>query len=96
MGHDSVFIVSTIPKAGFKARFDMPVLKEREVISSIAVPVVSEPVPAVVGIAMSGRKAWLIGSPFPTGAFMKSNRSASLYTVKLKTVGIRQVRGRDN
>lgn len=44
-----VFKVSTIPNTGFIARFAIPVLKDIEVISSIAVPVVSEPVPAVVG-----------------------------------------------
>ena len=41
--------VSTIPRVGFKARLAMPVLKDLEVMSRIAVPVVSEPVPAVVG-----------------------------------------------
>jgi hypothetical protein len=38
-----------MPKTGFNARWAMPVLKERDVMSTIAVPVVSEPVPAVVG-----------------------------------------------
>ena len=45
----SVFSVSTIPRTGFNARLDIPVLKFLEVISKIAAPVVSEPVPAVVG-----------------------------------------------
>ena len=44
-----VLRVSTIPNTGFIARLAMPVLKDIEVISRIAVPVVSEPVPAVVG-----------------------------------------------
>jgi hypothetical protein len=44
-----VLNVSTIPNVGFKARLAMPVLKDLLVISRIAVPVVSEPVPAVVG-----------------------------------------------
>ena len=45
-----------MPSIGFIARLAMPVLKFWEVISRIAVPVVSEPVPAVVGTAndMSG------------------------------------------
>lgn len=43
----------------------------------MAVPVVSEPVPAVVGTAMSGRSDFLIGRPLPTGAFTKSSKSAS-------------------
>jgi hypothetical protein len=38
-----------MPRVGFIARFAMPVLNDREVMSRIAVPVVSEPVPAVVG-----------------------------------------------
>ena len=38
-----------MPRVGFIARLAMPVLKDREVISRIAVPVVSDPVPAVVG-----------------------------------------------
>ena len=62
----------------------MPVLKEREVISKIAVPVVSEPVPAVVGIAIRGNKVLVMGSPLPTGALMKSIKSASLYTENLE------------
>jgi len=49
VGHVSVFSVSTIPRIGFIARFAIPVLKFLEVISNIAVPVVSDPVPAVVG-----------------------------------------------
>lgn len=72
----------------------------------MAVPVVSEPVPAVVGtlprrqprkegrggeredvLAMSGRRVCVIGSPFPTGAFMKSYRSASGYTENLLDKG---------
>lgn len=43
--------VSTIPSVGFIARLAMPVLKDIEGISRMAVPVVSEPVPAVVGTA---------------------------------------------
>ena len=38
-----------MPSVGFSAREAMPVLKDFEVMSKIAVPVVSEPVPAVVG-----------------------------------------------
>jgi hypothetical protein len=49
VGQDSVLKVSTIPSVGFNARLAMPVLKDLEVMSRIAVPVVSEPVPAVVG-----------------------------------------------
>lgn len=76
-----------MPRTGFKALLAMPVLKAREVMSKIAVPVVSDPVPAVVGTAMSGLKVFLMGSPLPIGALMKSMRSASLYTVNLAVVG---------
>jgi len=70
-------IFTTIPRTGFMARFAIPVLKERDVISRIAVPVVSEPVPAVVGIAIRGLRVWDMGKPFPMGALTKSRRSAS-------------------
>jgi hypothetical protein len=72
-----------MPKTGFMARFAIPVLKEREVMSRIAVPVVSEPVPAVVGTAMRGLRFWEMGNPFPIGALTKSMRSASRYTENL-------------
>ena len=39
-------------------------------------PVVSDPVPAVVGIAINGDKGFLMGSPFPNGALTKSRKSA--------------------
>jgi hypothetical protein len=48
-GHVFVLWVSTIPSVGLRARLAMPVLKDLLVISRIAVPVVSDPVPAVVG-----------------------------------------------
>ena len=69
---------TTIPRTGFKARLAIPVLKAREVMSKIAVPVVSEPVPAVVGIAIRGRSFSVMGNPLPMGALMKSIRSESL------------------
>lgn len=49
VGQLSVFAVSTTPKTGLRARFAIPVLNAREVTSKMAAPVVSEPVPAVVG-----------------------------------------------
>lgn len=42
----------------------------------MAVPVVSDPVPAVVGIAIRGSSFLSIGRPFPSGAFTKSRKSA--------------------
>ena len=38
-----------MPNTGFNARFAIPVLNDLDVMSRIAVPVVSAPVPAVVG-----------------------------------------------
>lgn len=38
-----------MPSRGFNARFAIPVLNDLDVMSTIAAPVVSEPVPAVVG-----------------------------------------------
>ena len=49
VGHVSVFRVSTIPRTGLSSRLAIAVLKFLEVISKTAAPVVSEPVPAVVG-----------------------------------------------
>lgn len=49
VGHVSVFLVSTIPRVGLRARDAIPVLNDFDVISRMAVPVVSDPVPAVVG-----------------------------------------------
>ena len=72
-----------MPRTGFIARLAIPVLNERDVISRMAVPVVSDPVPAVVGTAIKGRRVCDIGKPFPMGALMKSIKSASLYTEKL-------------
>lgn len=76
-------INTTIPRTGFIARLEIPVLKDREVMSRMAVPVVSEPVPAVVGIAIRGDKVLVTGRPFPMGALIKSMRSESLYTANL-------------
>ena len=52
-----MFAVSTMPKVGFMARLAIPVLNDRDVISKIAVPVVSDPVPAVVGTGLNGSVA---------------------------------------
>lgn len=47
--HVRVLKKSTMPKVGLRARLAIPVLKDFDVTSRIAAPVVSEPVPAVVG-----------------------------------------------
>lgn len=71
-----VFRGSHIPRVGLRLRCAMPVLARLETRSKIAVPVVSDPVPAVVGTAIRGSSFFSIGSPFPNGAFTKSRKSA--------------------
>lgn len=70
-----VLIGSQIPRVGLRARWAIPVLAFLETRSKMAVPVVSEPVPAVVGIAMRGSKGLVIGRPRPRGEFTKSRKS---------------------
>lgn len=55
----------------------MPVFAFLATRSKIAVPVVSLPVPAVVGTAIKGRSALVMGRPRPRGALTKSRKSAS-------------------
>jgi hypothetical protein len=66
-----------MPNVGFNARCAIPVFVRFETRSKIAVPVVSEPVPAVVGIAIKGNSFFVIGRPLPNGAFTKSKKSFS-------------------
>lgn len=72
---------SQIPRVGFRFRWAIPVLAFLETRSKIAVPVVSEPVPAVVGTATRGRRGLSTGRPLPKGALTKSRKSASGKTV---------------
>lgn len=58
VGHESVLSVSTIPSVGLNARFAMPVLNLRLGMSTMAVPVVSLPVPAVVGTDFINYVSW--------------------------------------
>jgi len=50
----------------------MPVLVLEETMSKIAVPVVSEPVPAVVGMQIRGLRGPSMGRPLPRGALTYS------------------------
>ena len=68
---------SQIPKVGLRARCAIPVFTFLATKSNIAVPVVSLPVPAVVGTAIRGRRGLVIGRPRPKGTFTKSRKSAS-------------------
>jgi len=67
-----------MPSVGFKLRCAIPVLARLETRSKMAVPVVSEPVPAVVGTAMRGRRVAFMGRPLPRGALTKSRKSLSI------------------
>ena len=67
---------SQTPSVGLRARWAMPVLAFLATRSKIAVPVVSEPVPAVVGTAIRGKSGLVMGRPLPRGALTKSRNSA--------------------
>lgn len=69
-GHVSVLRGSTIPSIGLSALDAIPVLNRSEGMSTMAEPVVSLPVPAVVGMAINGRRVDRTGRPLPTGALM--------------------------
>lgn len=71
-----VFRGSHIPNVGLRARWAMPVFAFLATRSKMAVPVVSLPVPDVVGTAIKGRRALVMGRPRPKGAFTKSRNSA--------------------
>ena len=64
-----VWLGSTMPKTGRSSRLEMPVFVLISKKSKIATPVVSLPVPAVVGIANKGLHMPGTGAPFPTGLF---------------------------
>lgn len=59
------------PRVGFRCRWAIPVFDLWVERSKMAVPVVSEPVPAVVGMAIRGFKGEGIGRPAPRGALTK-------------------------
>jgi len=58
---------STIPNVGFSNREAIPVLDFVGISSKIATPVVSLPVPAVVGMAINGSRGPGTGDPLPRG-----------------------------
>ena len=66
-GCERVFSGSISPRAGLKRRWAMPVFARKLALSKMATPVVSLPVPAVVGMAISGFSAPGTGKPFPIG-----------------------------
>lgn len=72
---------SQIPSVGLRFRWATPVFARLDTRSKMAVPVVSLPVPAVVGTAMRGFRGLSTGRPLPSGALTKSRKSASGYAV---------------
>ncbi len=60
---------SSRPSVGLRRRLAMPVLACIPVRSKMVTPVVSLPVPAVVGTAISGLSGPGTGSALPIGAF---------------------------
>lgn len=81
LGSDAVLSGSHMPSVGFRLRWAMPVLALLSTRSKMAVPVVSDPVPAVVGTAIRGSSGFSIGRPAPSGALTKSRNAASGYAV---------------
>ena len=64
-----VGIVTELDLIVRNGRLEMPVFALSRVSSKTQTPVVSLPVPAVVGIAISGLSGPGTGRPFPTGGF---------------------------
>ena len=62
-----VFSGSSSPSVGFRRRLAMPVLACILLKSKMLTPVVSLPVPAVVGIAIKGLSGPGTGRPLPIG-----------------------------
>ena len=60
-----VFKGSQMPSVGLSARWAMPVFAFLDTRSKMAVPVVSLPVPAVVGTAIRGERGLVMGRPRP-------------------------------
>ena len=63
-----VFSGSRMPRVGLSRRLAMPVFACSSVKSKMLTPVVSLPVPAVVGIAINGLSGPGTGKAFPMGA----------------------------
>jgi hypothetical protein len=64
-----VFSGSSNPSVGFNRRLAMPVFACIRLRSKMLTPVVSLPVPAVVGMANSGFTGPGTGRPLPMGGF---------------------------
>ena len=75
-GKVRVFSGSSSPSVGFRFRSAIPVLACISIRSKMATPVVSLPVPAVVGTANRGFSGPGIGRPWPIGGFTYVRKSA--------------------
>ena len=69
----------------------MPVFTCMLTRSKMATPVVSLPVPAVVGMAIIGAKGPGTGVPFPMGALTYSRKSAGCEAYRLATLHVSMV-----
>ncbi len=69
-GAASVFSGSTMPRAGRSSRWETPAFTCWSTTWATATAVVSLPVPAVVGTAISGLSGPGTGVPLPTGLLM--------------------------
>jgi hypothetical protein len=67
LGKDFILSGSTIPSVGLRNLEAIPVLDFVGISSNILTPVVSLPVPAVVGMAINGVNAPGTGRPSPKG-----------------------------
>ena len=75
-GSELVLSGSTRPTSGRSDRWAIPVFAPISLKSKIATPVVSLPVPIVVGTATNGFRSPGTGVPLPIGAFTYSRKSA--------------------
>ena len=87
-----------MPRVGFKLRWAIPVLARFSTRSKIAVPVVSEPVPAVVGTAINGASFAVMGFPRPiwvvSGLIREVDRVAIYQAARLRSRGSQPLRTR--
>ena len=87
-GSDSVVVGSTIASEGLSSGDAMPVFKPTDLRSTIVMPVVSLPVPQVVGHAMCGFSLPGIGLALPIGALMYAMRSSGYVDSRLAAFAV--------
>src|SRR5215468_3865573 len=87
-GSDRVTSGSTSATVGIRRREMMPVFALSELSVKIAIPVVSEPVPDVVGQAMCGMTGAGTRCPAPIGAFTYVMNSAGCVAYRLAALHV--------